>query len=336
MNLFINKLEVIIVFKELVDIKEDNILQFDCELLSILLKDNSSNKNIIWGTDNYSNKGYGYNEKDYITIQKITGVNGEVIKPRTRKTKEEQERRIRNKAEVFTPSWICNKQNNLIDNEWFEKKNIFNQEEDKYWICNENKIEFPKEKTWKEYIELLRLEISCGEAPYLASRYDTVSGKTIELKNRIGMLDRKFRILNENIDDYDEWIKWSKIAVQSLYGYDWQGDNVLLARENILYTYSDNYKYKFNKKPSTELIKEIANIISWNIWQMDGINFIIPYSCKNDTLIEYTIFGEEEHINECIGCRKNNIHKHNGIYCKIMNWKTNRTNKFINLVDRSK
>lgn len=323
-------------FRELVDIKEDNILNFDYELLSILLKDNTTHKNIIWATDNYSDNGHGFKQNDYMTVERVTGKYGQIIKPRVKKTKEEQNRRIRDKAEVFTPSWICNKQNNIIDDDWFEKKNNFNYETDNTWVTNDEKVEFPDNKTWEDYIKLLRLEISCGEAPYLVSRYDTVSGKIIEIKNRIGLLDRKFRIINENVNEYEEWVKWSKEALKSIYGYDWQGDNILLARENLLYTFSDNHKYKFGKKPGVDLIKEIAEIISWNIWQMDGINYIIPYSCKNDSYIEYTIFGEEEHKTECLGCLKKNVHKHNGTYAKIMNWKTNRTNKFINLVSRSR
>lgn len=323
-------------FKELVDIKENNLLNFNYELLSILLKDNTTKKNIVWGTENYSYNGYGFGAKDNITIEKVTGIYGEIIKPRTKKSKEEQLRRIKEKAEVFTPSWICNKQNNLADNKWLEYENAFNFEHEDSWILNNNKINFPCGKTWYDYIKLIRMEISCGEAPYLVSRYDAVTGKTIELKNRIGLLDRKFRVLNENIDIEEEWIKYSKEVIMSIYGYDWQGDNVLLARENILYTYSDNFKYKFNKKPSVELIKEIAEIISWNIWQMDGINCIVPYSCKNETIVEYTIFGEEKHEIECLGCKKNSVNKHNGVYSKIMNWETNRANKFINLLNRSR
>lgn len=321
-------------FRELVDVKENNIIQFDKELLTILLKDNSSKKNIIWATDNYCIYGKGFDIKDRITIKKITGKYGYVIKPRVKKNKEEQNKRIRDKAEVFTPSWVCNCQNNLIDNSWFERNNVFNTEDNNGWITNKEKIKFPENKTWMDYIKLLRMEISCGEAPYLVSRYDTVTGKTIDLDERIGLLDRKFRVLNENVDDHDTWIEWSKEAIKSIYGYDWQGDNVLLARENILYTYSDNYKYKFHKKPHANLIKEIAKIISWNIWQMDGINYVIPYSCKNEKYIEYTIFGEDDKSNECIGCKKNNINEHNGIYCKIKNWETNRANKVINLVNR--
>ena len=207
-------------FRELVDIKEDKILQFDYELMAILLKDNTTKKNILWATDNYSNHGIGFKEKDQITVEKVTGIYGELIKPRIKKTKEEQNKRIKDKAEVFTPSWVCNKQNNLIDNKWFGKENIFNEELSNDWKTKKRKIKIPKGKTWDEYIRLNRLEVSCGEAPYLVSRYDTVTGNTIKLIDRIGLLDRKFRILNENVNDYDEWVMWSKIAIKSVYGFD--------------------------------------------------------------------------------------------------------------------
>ena len=39
----------------------------------------------------------------------------EIIRPRAVKSKEEQTQRAKDKAEVFTPAWICNAQNNLID-----------------------------------------------------------------------------------------------------------------------------------------------------------------------------------------------------------------------------
>lgn len=319
-------------FRELVDIKEDSILYFDCELLNILLKDNSSKKNIIWATDIYEKNGYGYNRKDFITIEKVTRKNGQLIKPRIRKTKDEQNKRIKDKAEVFTPAWVCNKQNNQIDSRWFGKSEVFNKESKENWKTFKRKIKFNEGQDWKEYVSLLRLEISCGEAPYLVSRYDTVTGKTIDLIDRIGLLDRKFRIINENVDNHDEWIKWSLIALKSIYGYDWQGDNVLLARENILYTFADNYKYKFKKKPQVDLIKEVAEIISWNIFQMDGIKGVIPLSCNTEKKTQTNLFGEEDIIeNDCIGCIKGLTHKHNGVYVRVKNWEKNKSIRFIDL-----
>lgn len=320
-------------FNELIDVKEEKLLSLDIELLNILLKDNSSGKNIIWATSDYENNGFGFDFDSEITVNKITGIFKELIKPRSKKTKKEKELRIRNNAEVFTPSWICNEQNNLTDDAWFGKKGIFNVSSNKQWNTNYNKIEFSN-KTWEEYVQSKRLEISCGEAPYLVSRYDTVTGKTIKIEDRIGILDRKLRVISENVNDYNEWIKWSTIAMKSVYGFDWQGDNVLLARENLLYTYIDYYNKKFNKKPDIQLVKDIAYIISWNIWQMDGIKFVIPNSCKNKKMTEMTLLGNITTEQICEGCKNGNHKKHNGIYCKIMNWETNRKIKFATLVKK--
>lgn len=321
-------------FNELVDIKENNLLQANNEILSTLLYDNTTKKNIIWASDNYKEHGNGFKFDDEITIDKITGVYGDIIKPRSRKSANEKIKRIKDNAEVFTPSWICNEQNNLADDEWFGKKNIFNKPDQKKWVTNENKIKFPNDKTWQDYIKSIRLEISCGEAPYLVSRYDTVTGKSIKINDRIGLLDRKLRVLSENVNLEEDWIKWSMEALKSIYGYDWQGDNILLARENILYTYIDYYKDKFNKKPSLDLIKQVAEIISWNIWQMDGLKFVIPNSCKNEIIKEYTLFGEVESKTECSGCKNGNYKNHNGIYCKIMDWEKNKIIKFYTLIKK--
>ena len=131
-------------FNELIDVKEEKLLSIDIELLNILLKDNSSSKNIIWATADYQQNGIGFEFESEITINKITGRYKDLIKPRSRKSKEEKETRARNNAEVFTPSWICNEQNNLTDEAWFGRKNIFNVSSDKKWITNYNKIEFNK------------------------------------------------------------------------------------------------------------------------------------------------------------------------------------------------
>lgn len=317
-----------------VDVKENKILEMDSELLSILLKDNSSGKNIIWATDNYAQKGAGYMANDTISIFAITGKNGNIIKPRTEKSKQEQQSRVRDKAEVFTPSWICNKQNNLIDNAWFGRYNVFNTETEKSWQTNMDKVIFPQDKTWQDYVKAQRLEITCGEAPYLVSRYDTVSGDVVPIKERIGLLDRKLRIVSENVDNEQEWYTWAKEAYKSIYGYDYQGDNVLLARENLLFTFCDYYEEKFGVYPIKEYLQEIAEILSWNIWQMDGLKFVIPNSCHNEKVVITTLLGEEIHEEVCESCKKNDRNKHNGIYCYVMDWETGKKVKFVSLIKK--
>lgn len=320
--------------KNLIDVKENYIYHLDIELLDILLKDHSSGKNIIWATDNYSSRGCGYQSYDYITVQSVTGYNGNVVKPRVEKSKKEQTERIKQKAEVFTPSWICNKQNNLVDNAWFGEDFVFNTEYEKTWTATKGKIRFPTPtgKTWQDYVLDTRLEITCGEAPYLASRYDTVSGEYISVESRIGLLDRKLRVVSENTDFEEDWLKWATVAFQNIYGFDWQGDNVLLARENLLFTFADYYQAKFRTSTTVEMLREIAKILSWNIWQMDGLKFVIPDSCKELEEIQLSMFDDETKKEPCPGCTKNDPYKHTGIYCKIKDWKANKTVKFVSLL----
>lgn len=316
-----------------IDIKENDIYRIDKDLLSVLLIDRSSKKNIIWATDNYAHRGVGYQWADEITVAAISGRKGSVIKPRTEKSKKEQSNRVREKAEVFTPSWICNKQNNLVDNAWFGTNEVFNIEHEKSWSATTS-VQFPSatNRTWQDYINDVRLEITCGEAPYLVSRYDAVSGDKIEVAERIGLLDRKLRIVCENTESEEEWIAWTIKAYQNIYGYDWQGDNVLLARENLLFTFIDYYKVKFNKNPDVSVLRKIAEILSWNIWQMDGLKFIIPDSCKKIDDAQMTLFDSAAEKQPCPGCMKNDPYSHTGIYCKIKDWKANKTLKFVELM----
>ena len=302
-----------------VDIKENYIYQLDAKLLAILLLDKSSGKNIIWATDNYAERGFGYQSSDQIMVDSITHRNGSVIKPRTTKSKKEQAIRVRDKAEVFTPSWVCNCQNNLIDDAWFGRSGVFNIETEKGWLTNHDKIIFPdkKGKSWRDYVKENRLEITCGEAPYLVSRYDSVTGEIIAINDRIGLLDRKLRIVSENTESEEEWLSWAKKAVQSVYGFDWQGDSVLLTRENLLFTVMDYYEAKFgcSLEKKLEYLNELARIISWNIWQMDGLKFVVPNSCSTD----------------CVGCAKKNVDKHDGIRCRIYDWSANCSIEFYSL-----
>ena len=318
--------------KENADIKENDILNIDPIVLSILLIDRTSNKNIIWATDNYKNKGIGYGENQTIEINLITGKNGNIIKPRIEKNKKEQQARAREKAEVFTPSWVCNVQNNLIDEAWFGYKDVFNKEINDGWETIYRKVKFPENKDWKEYIEDTRLEVSCGEAPYIVSRYDTVSGKVIPIKDRIGLLDRKLRIVTENTETKEEWLEWVEKAYKNVYGYDWQGDNVLIARENLLFTLVDYYRDKFKEDIDKATLIIFAEIISWNIWQMDGLKFVIPNSCKNQTIEQMSLFGKVVKGIKCPGCEKGNNLKHNGKQCKIMDWKKNKKVKYVSLI----
>ena len=318
-------------FFDEVDVDERYLLKKYPKILELLVCDKTTNKNIIWATDSYNDINLFFN--DHIS-SKIIGENN-IIVPRSKKEKNEQSKRSKDNAEVFTPSWMCNVQNNLIDEVWFGKRDVFNKEiNNNTWKTNHEKIAF-QDKEWIDYVRDIRIEITCGEAPYIVSRYDTVTGKKIKLENRIGLLDRKMRIVKENVSNEEEWIKYSLEALKSVYGFEWQGDNLILARENILLSYCDYYYDYFNDYPDEKTLLEVANIIAWNFWQMDGIKCVIPNSCKVEDDVEINLFEEESVVKcECKGCKNNDVFKHNGIYSKIMDWIDNKPIRFVDMIRR--
>lgn len=101
---------------------------FGADVLSILLADRTTEHNVIWADDEYAELGEGYQPHDDIDVGKITGFSSGVIKTRTAKDAESQAGRTRRKAEVFTPSWLCNQMNNVFDDEWFGRSGVFNRE----------------------------------------------------------------------------------------------------------------------------------------------------------------------------------------------------------------
>ena len=308
----------------MIDVFRQEIVETSLNILDILLKDRTTKKNICWATDNYKTKGSSYFPQEPITIKLVTGNNQDVIQPRVLKTLTEQSRRTKEKAEVFTPSWVCNEQNNLVDEAWFGAKDIFNTVDGISWQSTKNKIQFPADKTWHDYINAKRLEITCGEAPYLVSRYDTTTGKYIQIEDRIGLLDRKLRIVNENTEKEEDWYKWAVRAFESIYGYEYQGDNLLIARKNLLYTFIEHTRDKFSHEPTTEQLKKIAKIISWNIWQMDGLTMTAPYSEKPSSNVQLSFFDlmSEVETNETTP-----------IPCRIFDWRSNESLEFRSMVN---
>lgn len=334
-----------------IDILE-NSLRRRGRILDILLTDRTrtterKTHNIIWATDSYTylwHKKRGKNPycpEAEIQHDQITGMNGNLIQPRAAKSREEQRARTKDKAEVFTPLSVVKQMNNDVM----------------------HSLSLPKDHTWHDFIAARWLEIACGEAPFIASRYNPVAStqKIIKPENRVGVLDEKLKLVNKYCNSKDEWLANAEIALKACYGYEWQGDSLLIARENILMTMNDFYKIKFESDPNiesqaakdggltTEQLEHFAEIASWNIFQMDGLRYVIPMTCKNTTpqkprRASNTLFdmskvpvavGKSEQLQlktkQCPGCRTNNPTKHNGVYVKIMDWHSSKTIKFYKL-----
>lgn len=304
----------------LIDLKSHSVNT----VLNLLLKDRTTNKNIIFATDVYSN----INFTTEIT-KKFLLSNSIDIHPRVLKSLEEQTHRTRKKAEVFTPAWICNKMNNYCDAEWFRRENVFNNEQNNDWISTTEKIKFPEGKSWKDYVNSKRLEITCGEAPYIVSRYDMATGNMIPIEKRIGILDRKLRVINENVNTYKSWNQWVYQAFKSVYGYEFQGDNLFIARINLLETFCEYTRDRWNTEPTDSSLKQIANIISWNLWQMDGIHGVIPYI---GAVWEQEKEPYQMNLFEMLGITEETKEKRpETINCNIYDWCNNKVIAYKNI-----
>lgn len=294
-------------------------------VLDLLLQDKSTKKNIIWATDTYEEFGEGFTDKVQMNANSLLRC-ADIIRPRIQKSLEAQAQRTRKKAEVFTPAWLCNRMNNHCDEDWFGRTGVFNTEnEDHTWTVTEGKIEFPEQKKWQQYVDSRRLEITCGEAPYLVSRYDVSTGELIVPPiRRIGMLDRKLRIVDENTDTYEEWVKWTIRAFEASYGYEYQGDNVLIARINLLLTFADYYEERWERLPDDKLLEQIANKIAWNIWQMDGLKDTVPLGKPYEEFKQLTLF-------DMFGLEEESKNEQETVPCRIFNWRSKSSLKFMDI-----
>ena len=250
-----------------VDISEEGIANDSGTLLTILLKDRTTNKNIVWASPSYEGMGKPFCANQPIKKNLIIGPYDSIIQPRVEKNKRNQEIRTRKRGEVFTPPWIVDKQVSIV-------------------------LEEIGYISFESFIALRWLEITCGEGPYIVTRYDSISGDIIPINKRVGFLDRKLQRIVEQSTTEKEFIKWSKIAYESSYGYELQGDSLLLARENLLLSFCEYYDYKFGKLPTIKVIKQIATIISYNTFQMNGLTKQSPYSDDSMGNIQLNLFDE--------------------------------------------
>lgn len=308
--------------EKLIDISRYPVAQ----VLDMLLQDKTTKKNIIWATDTYAEFGEEFTDKVQLDANAILR-RTDLIRPRIQKSQEAQAQRTRKKAEVFTPTWLCNQMNNYCDKDWFGRSGVFNTENaDHTWTVSEGKVEFLKKKKWQHYVDSRRLEITCGEAPYLVSRYDVSTGELIvPPMRRIGMLDRKLRIVNENTDTYDDWLKWVIRAFEACYGYEYQGDNVLIARINLLLTFTDYYEERWERRPDDKLLRQMANKIAWNIWQMDGLKDTVPLGKPYEEFRQITLFD----LFGDMGDEKND--EPEAVPCRIFDWRSKNSILFKKL-----
>ena len=274
---------------------QDDILKLrSMRLLDKLLLDKTTKRRIMWATDAYSTLGPQYSRNEEIMPELITGSNAGIIKTRARKEMEQQSSRTRQHGEVSTPLWVCKKMCDYVDEVWNGKAR------------------------WQKYVDARVLEITCGEAPFLVSRYDVETGEAIPVPDRIGLLDRKLRVVNENTQTEEDWLNWAFRAFRATYGYEFQGDNLLISRVNLLMTFEEYFLDRWKRKPALSEYGKLITVITWNIWQMDGLSGAIPYGTIEEKFQEIDWFG-------MLG---GNTEKDAQPRCQIKNWLGDRSVEF--------
>ena len=279
--------------------------QLDASLVAILLADRSSGAFIRWACNAYTTHG-----ESYAADQEIYPHQVHLIQERTRKTQEEQRDRTKKSAEVFTPAWLCNAMINARDAVYFGREEVFNRMEAPSWTPTRKTIDFPttasgRRLAWERYIDARCLEITCGEAPFLVSRYDAADGRPIPLAERIGILDRTLRIIGEHTCTAEDWFHWAKRALESAYAYEYQGDSLFLARLNLFLSISEYHRHLWKRPLHRHQQEEVARILSWNLWQMDGLTATTPFVTKQgkpeDSLFDfYAITAERRPLRSLI------------------------------------
>ena len=259
-------------------------------VLSRLLLDKTTGKNIIFATDYYI--GYGCADTDELTVGTLLGFDSVDIQPRVRKAQADQSERTRKKAEVFTPTWIVKKMNDHCDSIFREEKSG---------------------DDWQKYVSLKILEITCGEAPFLVTRYEATTGEVLPIAERTGILDRKLQAVSRHAADEEEWLKWAVRAFESSYGYEFQGDNLLIARINLLVSFCDYLEIRWHRKATDKELEKISNIIAWNIWQMDGLKDTVPLGKVGESIFQLSLFEETPPDDKDDDCRVNNWRSKNSL-----------------------
>jgi type II restriction enzyme len=239
----------------LIDILKDLTWLRGRGLLELLLRDRTTGTNIRWATDIYTQLGEGFGPDDEIPASAIAC--GQ-IKPHACRERAECAERTRLHAEVVTPLRVVKQMCDCADERW----------------CGwERALEH---MDWKRYVMLPRMEIACGEAPFLATRYAPETGEVIPVEERVGLLDRKLFAVSAHATDVEEWKNWAMRAVQSIYGYELQGDNLLIARINVLCTVTEHLHHRWGTEPGKAWLEALCDVINWNLWQMDGIRGCPP------------------------------------------------------------
>lgn len=237
-------------------------------------------RNIVWATQDYEDLGIHADQQ--ITLD-VLNANPGLIAQRTTKARDAQAVRTKKRAEIFTPAWLVNFQNDVVDHAWSAGHEPYDDAipDASAGIVRPLRPTLPafddvSGKAWENYVDRRVLEVACGEAPYLTSRYDATTGEPIALGGRVGFFDRKLAAIPISLGDEAATLNWALRALRATFGFELQGDSLLLARLNLLASFDEATSALLGRSLVADDLTEAAHVIAQNVWQMDGLTLKSP------------------------------------------------------------
>ena len=100
---------------------------------------------------------------------------------------------------------------------------------------------------------------------------------------------------------------------------------MLIARINLLLTFTDYYEERWEQKPDIKLLQQMANKIAWNIWQMDGLKGTVPLGKPYEEFKQMTLFETDSITDK---------DETEAVPCRISDWRSKTSLKFMDLKER--
>ena len=100
----------------------------------------------------------------------------------------------------------------------------------------------------------------------------------------------------------------------------------MIGRINLLLTFIEYYRKRWQDEPDVKLLQGITNRIAWNLWQMDGLKDTVPLGKPYTSYQQIDLFEEESNPTD--------VEKREAIPCKIYDWRRDNSVLFMKLKER--
>ena len=86
-------------------------------------------------------------------------------------------------------------------------------------------------------------------------------------------------------------------------------------------SFCDYYQERFSSEPDDSLLRIYANIIAWNLWQMDGLKDAVPLGKPHEEYRQMSLFDipqQNENVDETLPCRIYDWRRDNSLLFKTL------------------